>query len=575
MSSGSYRFTDAEADGDLTAPGEVTLVYEGLTSSEAADMGMGLPISRRVVDLPGGQSIDEIVAGGLSRASRVSRITADGAVDVVRALPTWADDVEADREGRIYVVTQEPGEVHEDGTFEPSTQLIYRLDPVLVGIGRDTAASSAPTRDADSASLPARQPNSPSPGLSPPSSPVPAPLWEPAPLSAGVPRVAFAAYGPSGSGQQEALVVGLDGSGPGRVVEEGQVWSFCQSADGRQVISRTVLEVPGEPFVRVAAADGSGQVTVSETASTYWCGPPSGAVLLGTGQDALSPQTVIRHDLATGAESVVASGVIVLGLSPDGMKLAAVDESDRSWLEVVDVATGERRRVVGPDDQTIRDAWWAPDGGSIAYLTGQTTGFDPSAEEDLVLKVVDPVDGTPSELLAFHGREPGVSWSADARQMLLRAPTSHSDAFVLDTPEGPLWLIDVASGEVRTVLEDGVRWAGWSPVDPATYAYATADALFLATLDGEATRLFDRPPEPLCDACDAASQWPVGHWLGWSPDGSHIGLGRYAGVIAAVDVETGELLVPLVSDEQRWNRRAALVAVGWPAPGITSPLSRG
>ena len=41
-----YRLTDAQADGDLTAPGEVELVYEGLTSSEAAGLGMAPPISR-------------------------------------------------------------------------------------------------------------------------------------------------------------------------------------------------------------------------------------------------------------------------------------------------------------------------------------------------------------------------------------------------------------------------------------------------------------------------------------------------------------------------------------------------
>ena len=188
---------------------------------------------------------------------------------------------------------------------------------------------------------------------------------------------------------------------------------------------------------------------------------------------------------------------------------------------------------------------------SVAYLAGETTGFDPSAEEDLVLRVVDLAGGTPRALLAFHGREPGISWSADARQLLLRAPTSHSDAFVLDTPEGPLWLIDVASGEARTVLEDGARWAGWSPVDPATFAYATADALFVATPDGEPTRLLDRPSEPLCDVCWAEGPWQVGHWLGWSPDGEFIGLGKYCGAIAVVDVETGDLAIPLVSDEQR------------------------
>ena len=547
-----YRLRDAQADGDLTAPGEVELVYEGLTSSEAADLGTGLPISRRVVDLPGDQGIDEIVAGGLSRASRVSRITPDGIVDVVRALPTWADDVEADREGRVYVVTQEPGEMGEDDTFEPPTLLIYRLDPVPVEAG-PAHASSVPATDADSGISSTSPPSPPSPRASSPPSPGPAPLWEPAPLTAGVPRVAFAAYGPTGSGQQEALVVGIDGSGPGRVVAEGQVWSFCQSADGRQVISRSVLDVPGEPFVRVAAADGTGQVTVSETANLYWCGFPADAVLLGTGQDALSPQTVIRHDLATGTESIVAAGVVVLGISPDGTRLAVVDESDRSRLEVVDVATGERRTVAGPDDRAVRAAWWAPDGMSVAYLTGETTGFDPSAEEDLVLRVVDLAGGPPRTLHVFHGREPGdllvgrlyATAAARTDLPLGRVRARHARGSLVAHrcglgrgPHGtrgrrPLGrLVAGRSGDLR--LRHGRR------------------ALRGDRGVGESTRLLDRPPDPLCDVCWAEGPWQVGHWLGWSPDGRFIGLGKYSGAIAAVDVATGALLVPLVSDEQRW-----------------------
>jgi dipeptidyl aminopeptidase/acylaminoacyl peptidase len=364
--------------------------------------------------------------------------------------------------------------------------------------------------------------------------------------------VAFQAYTGSPDPRSEALTVALDGSGPSRLVDSQRVWSFCQSADGTQTAHRAEGEVPGEPFVWVAGADGSDPVIVSETANLFWCGFPPDAMLLGTGQDASSPQAVVRHDLSTGAESIVAEGVIVLGLSPDGSRLAVVDEGDRSRLDVVDVATGDRWTVAGPEEGTIRAAWWSPDGASVAYLIGETTGFDPAAEEDLALSVIDVAGGRPTELIAFHGREPEVSWSADSARLLLRGPTSHSDAFVLETPEGPLWLLERAGAEARMVLEDGVRWAGWSPVDPDTFAYATGEALFLSIPDGQATRLVDRPTEPLCELCWDEGPWQVGHWLGWSPDGRYVGLGRYSGAIAVVDTTTGELLVPLVSEEGRW-----------------------
>ena len=100
------------------------------------------------------------------------------------------------------------------------------------------------------------------------------------------------------------------------------------------------------------------------------------------------------------------------------------------------------------------------------------------------------------------------------------------------------------------VLEDGVRWAGWSPVDPDDLRVRHGDALFLATLDG-------RPR-----GCSTDRRTTLRGLLGEALAG-----GPLAGLVAGRPVyrprqvlrrhrcggqETGELLVPLVSEEGRW-----------------------
>ena len=105
------------------------------------------------------------------------------------------------------------------------------------------------------------------------------------------------------------------------------------------------------------------------------------------------------------------------------------------------------------------------------------------------------------------------------------------------------------------LLEDGVRWAGWSPVDPDTFAYANGRGALPVDPGGGTGHAPGRPTDgkPLCEVCWDEGPWQVGHWLGWSPNGRW--MWASAGTPARSQRSTrrqARLLVPLVSEEGRW-----------------------
>ena len=76
-----------------------------------------------MVVLHGGVVLRELVVGGLTTRTRVSRLTeADEVIDIARAFSTIMD-VLADSEGNIYVWAFPP-----DGS---SARALYKLKPVL------------------------------------------------------------------------------------------------------------------------------------------------------------------------------------------------------------------------------------------------------------------------------------------------------------------------------------------------------------------------------------------------------------------------------------------------------------
>lgn len=142
---------------------------------------------------------------------------------------------------------------------------------------------------------------------------------------------------------------------------------------------------------------------------------------------------------------------------------------------------------------------------------------------------------------SFDGGPPTVSWSASGASLLVcvvdggtqSACSGDSDR----GPDGKLWRVDAETG-AELVAEGKLLFAGWHPTDES-FAYADDQALYLVSGDGERRNLAEAP----------ADSWPAGHWLGWSPDASHIGLGDFSKRVAVVDVATGEVRILLREKE--------------------------
>jgi hypothetical protein len=260
-----------------------------------------------------------------------------------------------------------------------------------------------------------------------------------------------------------------------------------------------------------------------------------------------------RHDLATGEETELLRGAERLEASPDGRRyLAAIGSPGGATLEVLDATSGDRLALHGPlpKDQTFAWFAWAPNGSLVAYVIGPApTSQGPQTGGPHEIYVVDPAGGEPRLMYALDGYEPlypdagqprgRLAFSADARHLLVRAPSQ-------EIGQGPLVLVEVETGEARTVADDAV-FGDWHPSEPATFAYATPEALYIATTGGEAREVLRVPPEGICPDCETSGappgEWGWGDWMGWSPDGRYIGLPDFAPVLAVVAVETGDLRI--------------------------------
>lgn len=523
-----YRVRDTNADGDARDASESELVLSGQPGF--GDAKWPTVTSRVVVD-GGNEVLRELLVSSLTRSTRLSRVLEDGSVrDIARAIAFGPEDVVAEPDGDIDVVVQGPADADSASTFT-----IYRLIPVPVGEERGTASAVE---------------ESPSPASS---------AGGLETLTPGEPRIAYTleTYGEEETAQ--IMVVGADGSGPTELIRGEHNSDFCQSADGSLIGFWSDEEVPHEPFVHVANADGTGRRKISEDVGAFWCGF-SGDAILVKGRAETAP--IVRHDLATGEETELLSGADRLEASPDGRRyLAAIRGAGGATLEVLDATSGDRRALDGPlpENRTFTSFAWAPDGALVAYAIGPApTSQGPQTGGPHEIYVADPAGGEPRLMYSLDGYEPRLSMSADARHLLVWAPSPDA------ADQGPLVLVEVETGEARTLAEDAV-FGDWHPSEPTTFAYATPEALYIATTGGEAREILRVPPEGICPDCETGGapqgEWGWGDWMGWSPDGRYIGLPDFAPVLAVIKVETTELqiLTGDVADEAfifgaRWLR---------------------
>ena len=365
-------------------------------------------------------------------------------------------------------------------------------------------------------------------------------------------------------------------SGPRLVVPGNHNDGFCQSADGTQFAFFSDQEAPGEPFLYIANADGTGERKITEQPDGFMCGFSRRWLLL-THQTGPAGVTLIRHDLRTGANKTVAGNVDRLAISPDGTKLVyvgglkfrnRVTPVGRETLELLDVKTLTQHRLAGPaakksygsQDSSVE---WSRDGTRVAYMVGPwaypTLGRDannpPPARQ--VLTVQDVSTGAVQLRLTLRGGPTSLYWSPDGNKLLVclpnRGPQTGCEEGLPDPSwPGELLQVDLASHTTSTIARGVLLWADWSP--EGGYGYATPSGIVLTSTNGR-VRTLPLPPR----------RTRAGTWIGFSPDGRYLALGDFSSKLGVLDLSTGKLHILYQERSGKTASRNALYRKWWRA----------
>jgi dipeptidyl aminopeptidase/acylaminoacyl peptidase len=163
----------------------------------------------------------------------------------------------------------------------------------------------------------------------------------------------------------------------------------------------------------------------------------------------------------TAAQSLSYVRIGDLQFSPDGSELAFV-ASSYQWdaqphVRIMRIATGETHELT-PAGKSERAPQWAPDGGSLAFLSNR------GGKNEIYL-----VSAAGGDARALTSRKFGVDrfrWSPNGRQLAYLA----KEDTAVDPGEGPqvadldrnlprLWIMDVATGASRVLAGAGYRMA--------------------------------------------------------------------------------------------------------------------
>lgn len=237
------------------------------------------------------------------------------------------------------------------------------------------------------------------------------------------------------------------------------------------------------------------------------------------GQEPVEPRIVFSTNAIGGTEGQIYSARLDgsdvqaiggrtaddLAVSPDGRQIAYsiyVGSDDGHDIFILDVATGEERRLTSGSDWNLQPSW-SPDGTRLAFTAQRNDEFG--------ISVIN-VDGTGELRLAGSEGSETPAWSK-AGDRIAYSRSAFPDQAVI--------LADVDGGARQTVADGWARSLDWSDDDAYLVAVGIADGngnLGIVRLSTDGTDALSLTPAAPEDEQQLAR---------WSPDGSHILFSHY------------------------------------------------
>jgi dipeptidyl aminopeptidase/acylaminoacyl peptidase len=212
----------------------------------------------------------------------------------------------------------------------------------------------------------------------------------------------------------------------------------------------------------------------------YWdhdLGPDAPRLLAGAAPNAeAAPGEAADHitltDISPDAGRALASGDAEYDISPDGTTVVstwALTEpgGERPGLVTIDVASGERRVLLGDPAFDYGGPRYSPDGTRIAAVTGRRDTVEQSP--DLWLLIVDVVTGESRDLTTGWDRWPHRPvWTPDGAALIVSADEDGAS---------PLFRVDVTTGEVVRLTGDRGAYTDPQVSPDGRHVYALRSAI--------------------------------------------------------------------------------------------------
>lgn len=246
-------------------------------------------------------------------------------------------------------------------------------------------------------------------------------------------------------------------------------------------------------------------------------------------------------------------GVLNFDVSPDGTRLAYAERNVEGTADIklLDLKSGEVRRITNCTDANCDTPVWRPDGNLIAYQRiDLNSDFQQVGVSPTRVWLIDLTTNPPSERPLFTDNQIlsyAPEWSADGSRIAVFDNNSRG-IVVYDMNDGRMSLIPSQSGSDIALSPDGSKVIFPRLIFEQGGAGARSVLQIADLTEGEVTDLID-PDEPIDDVESV-----------WNPDGRHVAIARrYTDNRATrtrqlylLDTETGQT-EELVFDERYFN----------------------